>query len=210
MSYKRFKNLVRQGYKIIFERLCQKTIKSNLLIKINNSLNKQYLQCANFPYSIKFQKIQGTRSIPYVLPYILALFLSPKTKNYKAYRDIFKCCFCFCSIRQTSDDLKDLEDDILNQRITLPTLLFNWQKDIDIRTEYIDIKRNIATNSNKISITEKSLEYCREKIKEIKIINDKYKDLENDDPIFFITNYWHDISSKIILSIEEYYNILTK
>jgi hypothetical protein len=195
-------------YKIIFDKLSKETEYVELLEKINNSVNRQYLQCANEPSSVKFKKIQGIRSIPYVMLFVLALFLSPNVKYHKSYKDIIKCCFCFCAIRQTSDDLKDLEDDIKNDRATLPSLLFNWQKGVS-NSSGGEIVFDL-TDSVKYCIAENSLAYCKERLQEIEIILNDNKPDEDPakNPSLLIINYWHDISSKIILSIEKYCEIL--
>jgi len=199
-------------YKIIFDELSKQSKESVFLEKLNNSVNRQYLQCANDPQSISYNKIQGIRSIPYIIPFVLARALSSAVSNQKSHtRDIIKCCFCFCSIRQTSDDLKDLSEDIKNNRTTLPTILYSWQgKPLEL------------SDIVKLKIAEKSLLYCKEKLIEIDAVLSKYKNtqtdneaikietLDGDSSIILIVKHWHNISYKIILGMEKYCEILSE
>lgn len=220
-------------FKIIFDDLSKQSSETEFLENLFNSVNRQYLQCANDPSSISFSKIQGIRSVPYILPFVLALTLSNK-KN--SVGDIIKCCFCFCSIRQTSDDLKDLEDDIKNSRTTLPTLLYSWQ--IKPGATTVGATTELLSDDIKLKIAEKSLEFCKGKLEEIKVVLEKNKkggeqnilgdkggevesgavkkesintEIETEtNPVLIIINHWYSISSKITFSIEKYCEILAE
>lgn len=179
-------------YRIIFDDLSKKMhyLYRDKIELMRNGIDKHYLKCSNNPQTMKWHKIQGTRSVPYILPYITALFLSNQNSNLVC-KDLIRGCFVFCGTRQTSDDLKDLRDDILNEKKTLVVDIYKHFKNTYLEDDELAIKLKTANQVYK---------FLEEEFLKLDLI------FKNNSLLIF--KYWHQSSKLVLERVLEYKNIL--